>query len=64
MFKITVNTKSISYILYKNNIKHKNIKSINVNNDNKKYKKSQNIFLVLTDEQRNFIINKKNNNIK
>lgn len=67
MFKITVNTKSISYILYKNNIKHKNIKSINVDNDNKKYKKykkSQNIFLVLTDEHRNFIINNKNNNIK
>ena len=37
-FKITINNKSISYILHKNNIKHKNIKSIDVYEENKNNK--------------------------
>ena len=38
-FKISLNNKTIFYILYKNNLKHKNIKNFNIYNENKKNKK-------------------------
>jgi hypothetical protein len=38
-FKITINNKTIFYILFKNNIKHKNIKNIDVYDKNKKNKR-------------------------
>ena len=60
-FKITINNKTISYILFKNNIKHKNIKNIDVYNENKK----NNIeFIILNEEQINFILDNETKLIK
>ena len=39
------NFKTISYILHKNNIKHKNVKPIDVYKENKNYKKQQKVFI-------------------
>ena len=66
-FKISINLKTISYILYKNNIKHKNIKPIDIYNENKKYKKQQKVFINIDQEHIDFILNNKDknsNNIK
>ena len=63
-FKITINNKSISYILHKNNIKHKNIKSIDIYEENKNNKKQNFKFIVLNEEQINFILDNKNKLIK
>jgi transposase len=63
-FKISLNHKDISYVLYKNNIKHKNIKSIDIYNENKKYKKQKKEFILTNDEQINFILNNKNEKSK
>jgi hypothetical protein len=40
-FKYTLSRKDISYVLYKNNIKYKNIKPVDIYNENKKYKKQK-----------------------
>ena len=40
-FKFSINNKSIYYIFYKNNIKHKNIKKIDFYKDNLKNKKNK-----------------------
>ncbi len=37
-FKMSLNNKTICYILHKNNLKHKNIKNFNIYNENKKNK--------------------------
>lgn len=63
--KISINTKAISYIFYKNNIKHKNIKKIDPYNENKKNEKKNNSkFIKLNEEQTKFILNNKNEKIK
>jgi len=64
-FKFVINNKSIYYIFYKNNLKHKNIKKFDIYKDNVKIKKKDNNkFLEITNEQRLFILNNKNENIK
>ena len=63
-FKITINNKTISYILFKNNIKHKNIKNIDVYDENKKNKKNNIEFIILNEEQINFILDNKTKLIK
>ena len=63
-FKITINNKTISYILFKNNIKHKNIKNIDVCDENKKNKKNNIEFIILNEEQINFILDNKTKLIK
>jgi len=62
--KISINNKSISYILNKNNIKHKNIKNIDIYDENKKYKKKNFKFNVLNDEHKTFILDNKTKSIK
>ncbi len=42
-FKYTLSHKDVSYVLYKNNIKYKNIKHVDIYNENKKYKKTKKI---------------------
>jgi hypothetical protein len=59
-FKYTLSRKDISYILYKNNIKYKNIKPVDIYNENKKYKKQKKEFILINDEQSNFILDNKN----
>lgn len=59
-FKINLNNKAISYILYKNNIKHKNIKPI----DFYKEKKINNKILKLDEEQTKFILTNKDFKVK
>ena len=63
-FKFVINNKSINYIFYKNNLKHKNIKKFDFYKDNVKIKKDNKKFLEITNEQRLFILNNKNENIK
>jgi len=63
-FKITINNKTISYILHKNNIKHKNIKSVDIYKENKNYKKKNLQFNVISNEQNNFILDNKDKTIK
>ena len=63
-FKITINNKSISYIFHKNNIKHKNIIKIDLQNENKINKKNNIIFIQINEEQTQFILNNKNVQIK
>ena len=60
-FKFSINNKSISYIFYKNNVKHKNIKQFDFHKDNIKNEKKNTKFLEINDEQIQFILNKKNN---
>jgi hypothetical protein len=59
-FKINLNTKSISYVLYKNDIKHKNIKS----NDFYKKKNIDKKLLELNEEHITFILSHKDAKIK
>ena len=59
-FKVVLNSKSISYVLYKNNIKHKNIKSFNLYNENKNEIK----FIELNCDEINFILSNKELKIK
>lgn len=59
-FKYTLSRKDISYVLYKNKIKCKNIKPIDIYNENKKYKKQKKDFILINDEQSNFILDNKN----
>ena len=61
-FKISINFKTISYILHKNDIKHKNIKPIDVYIENKHYKKQQKIFINLNQEHIDFILKNKDKN--
>lgn len=64
-FKFSINNKSIYYIFYKNNIKHKNIKKIDFYKDNLKNKQKNNKkFIEINNEQKQFILNNKNENIK
>ena len=67
ILKLISNNKSISYIFYKNNIKHKNIKKFDPYDDNKKNKKNKKNntkFIQLNEEQTKFILNNKNEKIK
>ena len=64
ILKLISNNKSISYIFYKNNIKHKNIKKFDPYDDNKKNKKNNTKFIQLNEEQTKFILNNKNEKIK
>ena len=57
-FKVSINLKTISYILHKNDIKHKNIKPIDVYNENKHYKKQQKVFININQEHIDFILKK------
>ena len=66
-FKINLKSRDINYILYKNDIKHKNIKPINFYEENKKIKKQNKIknnFIVVNQEQQTFIINIQDKNPK
>ena len=63
-FKFSINNKSISYIFYKNNVKHKNIKQFDFHKDNIKNEKKNTKFLEINDEQIQFILNNKNEKIK
>ena len=56
------NFKTISYILHKNNIKHKNVKPIDVYKENKNYKKQQKVFININQENTKFILNNKDKN--
>ncbi len=61
-FKFTINNKSINYIFYKFNLKHKNIKK---NDFYKNKSKKDNVkILKITEEQKLFILDNKNENIK
>jgi hypothetical protein len=66
-FKIKLNSKDINYILFKNDIKHKNIKIINFYEENKKIKKQNKIknnFIALDKDQLSFIISIKDKSPK
>ncbi len=63
-FKFSINNKSINYIFYKNNLKHKNIKKNEFYENKIKIKKDNVKFLEITEEQKLFILNNKNENIK
>ena len=62
--KISINNKSISFILHKNNIKHKNIKKIDIYDENKKYKQKNLKFNDINDEHKTFILDNKTKSIK
>jgi len=63
-FKFSINNKSIYYIFHKNNIKHKNVKHVDFYKDNIKNKKDNTKILEINDEQTQFILKNKNENIK
>ena len=63
-FKFSINNKSINYIFYKYNLKHKNIKKNDFYKNKTKTKKDNVKFLKITEEQKLFILNNKNENIK
>src|SRR5690606_32104269 len=58
------NTKTIAYILFKNNITHKNIKQFDIELENKLNKKQNTKLTQLNDEQNNFILNNKDKKYK
>ena len=62
ILNFSINNKSINYIFYKNNIKHKNIKKIDFYKDNF-INKNNTKFIEINDEQKQFILNNKNENI-
>lgn len=65
-FKISINNKSIFYILFKNNIKYKNIKAIDFHLENRFLKKNiqNNKDYRFNEEHINFILKNKNEDIK
>jgi len=61
-FKFSINLKTISYILHKNDIKHKNVKPIDVYKENKNYKKQQKVFININQENIDYILSNKDKN--